>query len=139
MSTPRNNSTNPGQNASPAQPSAPNTALPSEPADIPSQIPPAPGHSVAAAVHTPQRRDNAAAAAPASPPPAPRPYRFRDADSLQMPSPWPTSPTLANVDSLPRSSPRMPEVQIARVHGGWVLKEGLRSALAAHRRRERRS
>ncbi|KAK1566346.1 uncharacterized protein LY79DRAFT_674800 [Colletotrichum navitas] len=85
MSAPRNNSSNPGQNASPAQPSSPSTALPSDPADIPSQIPSAP------------RRLVAAAAAAASPPPAPAPHRFHDADSLPTPSPWPTSPTRANV------------------------------------------
>ncbi|KAK1984454.1 hypothetical protein LZ30DRAFT_433126 [Colletotrichum cereale] len=82
------------QQPSPAQPTTPRTALPSDPADLHAQIPPTPDHPVAAA---PTASASASASAP-SPPPAPAPSRFHDADSLPFPSPWPASPTTrANV------------------------------------------
>ncbi|KAK1993202.1 hypothetical protein LX36DRAFT_262407 [Colletotrichum falcatum] len=69
---------------SPPRPSSPSTALPSDSADLFSQTPPA--------------TDRSADSAAFSPPLAPAPSRFRDADSLPAPSPWPTtSPTRVNV------------------------------------------
>ncbi|KAK2060239.1 hypothetical protein LY76DRAFT_419434 [Colletotrichum caudatum] len=84
MSTPRSNSINPGQDASPARPSNPgtpstkSTSLASDRADLSWQTPSAP--------------DQSAGTAATSPPPAPKPSRFRNADSLPMASPWPVSP-----------------------------------------------